>query len=283
MKLNSILVAVDNSAAGREAARSAAHVAALSGSELVVLSVAPGAGMPGAGETNPLEQVEAALGSDFFAAFPTLGVEIAGVYGLPQVEIVRFAEHRRVDLLVLGRKPRSRTARIFLGDTADSVLRRSRIPCLVVPPEMKSFSQVSVALDGSERGFMVYDYATGFAEACCLKLSAITVEPEWTGEPAALSKQTLSARSERLAGMIERRRRSGRKVLSDPGTCTVAEPLIVRHGETVAEIVAEVQSARTDVLILGFHRGGPPLVVSSGSVSRKLVHSAPCAVLTVPF
>jgi nucleotide-binding universal stress UspA family protein len=239
--------------------------------------------MPGAGETNPLQQVESALGFDFFAEFPSLVVEIAGVYGLPQVEIVRFAEHRRVDLLVLGRKPRSRAARVFLGDTADSVLRRSRIPCLVVPPEMTSLSQVSVALDGSERGFMVYDYASGFAEACSLRLAAITVEPEWTGEPAALSRQTWSAWCERLAGMIDHRRRNGRKPLSDSGTCTLADPLVVRHGETVAEVVAEVRDSGTDILVLGFHRGGPPLVVSSGSVSRTLVHSAPCAVLTVPF
>ena len=57
----------------------------------------------------------------------------SSAYGLPGIEIGRFAEHVRADLLVLGRKQRSRGQRLLLGDTADAVARRSRIPCLFVP------------------------------------------------------------------------------------------------------------------------------------------------------
>jgi nucleotide-binding universal stress UspA family protein len=62
---------------------------------------------------------------------PTINYAVA--FGIPGVEIARFAEHERADLLVLGRKPRSRMARLLLGDTADAVVRRSRCPPFVPP------------------------------------------------------------------------------------------------------------------------------------------------------
>lgn len=283
MKLERILVAVDNSDASREAARSAARIAARSGGELTVLSVAPGVGAPGSIKSTPLDLMESSLGDDFFAEFPALPVEVAGVHGLPQIEIGRYAEHRKADLIVLGRKPRSRSTRLYLGDTADAVLRRSRIPCLLVPPDVADLSMMTAALDGSDRGFMVYEYAMELAQACALHLTAVTVEPQWAGEPVALAQQVWSARTERLARMIDSRIRRGRRIAQSGGVSVADDLLHVRRGEPVGEIVAEIAEVGTNVLVLGFHRGGPPLVVASGSVSRKLVHAAPCAVLSVPF
>lgn len=282
MKLERILVAVDNSDASRDAARSAARIAAVAGAELTVLSVAPGVGAPGSVNSSPLEVMEAALGADFFADFPALPVDVAGVYGLPQVEIVRYAEHRKVDLIVLGRKERTRSARLFLGDTADAVLRRSRIPCLLVPPGLVTYSNLCVAVDGTDRGFAVYEYAAAFAHACAMDLNVVTVEPRWSGEPPALSRQAWSTRTEKLSAQVGRRTRRGQKPATS-GSCAVDDLLHVRHGDAVDEIVAEVAESRSNVLVVGFHRGGPSLVVSTGSVSRKLVHAVPCAVLAVPF
>jgi len=282
LKLDRIVVAVDNSEASREAARYAARIAMLCGGELTVLAVAPGVGAPGANNSTPLDLIEASLGGDFFAEHPGLPVDLAGVHGLPQVEIGRYAEHRKADLIVLGRKERTRSARLFLGDTADAVLRRSRIPCLLVPPSLLTFSRLTAAVDGTDRGFAVYEYADAFAQACALELNIVTVEPQWTGEPPVLSKQIWSTRTEKLAAQIGSRTRRARKSAPRGGSC-VTDDLHVRHGEAVGEIVAEVVESGSDVLILGFHRGGPPLVVSTGSVSRKLVHAAPCAVLSVPF
>ena len=37
------------------------------------------------------------------------------------------------------------------------------------------------------------------------------------------------------------------------------------------------------LLAFGYHRGGPPGIVEGGSVARGLLHSALCAVLTVPL
>lgn len=282
MILRHIVAAVDNSEASRAAATIAARLAMQTGAELTMLSVAPAPGPPASqvAGTRPFDLSEQALGNDLFANFPGLPIEMAGVYGLPQIEIGRFAEDHKADLIVMGRKPRSRATRLFLGDTADAVVRRSRIPCLLVPPGIGRVSYLLAALDGTERGFAVFEYASELAEAGAMRLSAVTVEPMWAGEPTSLAARVLSPRTERLSSMIEGRLRKGHRSSSDEGK---GEHLQVRRGEPVEEVVAAVTEGGADVLALGFHRGGPPLVIENGSVSRQLVHAVPCAVLAIPL
>ena len=54
------------------------------------------------------------------------------VEGNPGREIVRCAEEWQADLIVLGSHGRSAISRAFLGSTAESVVRHSRIPVLTV-------------------------------------------------------------------------------------------------------------------------------------------------------
>jgi nucleotide-binding universal stress UspA family protein len=35
--------------------------------------------------------------------------------------------------------------------------------------------------------------------------------------------------------------------------------------------------------VIGCHRGGPPGILEAGSTARRLAHTAPCAVLTIPL
>jgi len=63
----------------------------------------------------------------------------------------------------------------------------------------------------------------------------------------------------------------------------VGRELEVRRGDPVTQILAAVGERRPDVLVIGCHRGGPPGIIDAGSVSRRLAHTAPCAILTVPL
>jgi len=38
-----------------------------------------------------------------------------------------------------------------------------------------------------------------------------------------------------------------------------------------------------DVLVIGYHRGGPAGVIEAGSIARRVLHQAECSVLTVPL
>jgi nucleotide-binding universal stress UspA family protein len=187
--------------------------------------------------------------------------------GLPGIEIPRFAEQIGAGLLVLGRKPRSQSQRLFEGDTADAVVRRSTVPCLFVRRALGVPRRALVAVDGTERGMRVMERAVEILSPLGVCLSSVTVEPQHAGEPAALACTLPTARTVKL-----------RQRLS-----AAVQPLLVRRGEPAAQILAAALEIETDVIVIGYRRGGPPAVIEAGSVARRVLHHAPCAVLTVPL
>jgi nucleotide-binding universal stress UspA family protein len=276
LRIKHILVAIDPSEAGRNAARQAADLAERAGAELTVLSVFPaGPDLPNVYQAE-LAGVQSMLGRDIFANHPALRIEIASTRGVPQVEIPRFAERVKANLIVLGRKPRSRAARIILGDTADAVVRRSRLPCLQVPASLAPVRRMLVALDGTDRGQAVLRTAAQLAGEIGIETSAVTVEPHWPGDVPLIS-----ARSERLSQLVEQSFPLCEAESAFGGVAV--SRLAIRHGEPVEQILAEVESTRADLVVTGFRPGGPLLVAAESSVSRRLVQSAPCAVMTVPL
>jgi nucleotide-binding universal stress UspA family protein len=201
---------------------------------------------------------------------------MAIAYGVPGIEICRFGESRDADLLVLGRKPRSHLARLLLGDTADAVARRSRLPCLFVPPNSGPIRRLLVALDGTDRGLAVLQAACGFARATKASLAVVTVEQEPAAEPAHLASALPVERSTRLQSQV-------RQLLSRECVDGARTVIDVRRGPVVEQVLATVEQSAADALVVGYHRGGPPGVIEVGSTARHLAHTAPCAVLTVPL
>jgi nucleotide-binding universal stress UspA family protein len=214
------------------------------------------------------------LEADVLTADQVQAAELATASGVPGIEICRFAEEGEVDLLVLGRKRHSRMMRLLLGDTADAVARRSRSPCLFVPPGSGKISKVLVALDGSDRGMNVLNQACDFARHAGAAIAAITVEQGPGNEPLQIVSTLPVARSSSLEVRV-------RDMLARKGL--PAAPLAIRRGDILERVVAEVQESGSDVLAIGYHRGGPPGVLEAGSTARRLAHEAPSAVLTIPL
>ena len=61
-------------------------------------------------------------------------VETTIVYGQVAHEILKYVEENRVDLIVMSTHGRSGAARWPVGSVADSILRHSTVPVLIVPP-----------------------------------------------------------------------------------------------------------------------------------------------------
>ena len=192
--------------------------------------------------------------------------------GLPGIEISRFAEEARVDLLVLVRKPRSQLSRVLSGDTVDAVLRRSVVPCLVIPPAELDCRGFLAAVDGTERGMVVLNEALAIARALQQPVVPITVEPERTNEPARLAAQIPTGRSVQLQHAVG--------VLAEHGGL---EPVHIRRGDVVTELLGEIQDRPGFGIAIGYHRGGPSGLIEGGSIGRKLVHQSPAPVLTIPL
>lgn len=289
MELHHILAATDESDAGRQAVRAAislmnrasAKVTAMrvvSAETMAVLAAASdGDGPPDFGldlDSVELGRLRRWLEADVVAPADAGLIETDVTFGLPGIEICRYAERNKADLIVLGRKPRSQFSRLLLGDTADAVARRSSVPCLSVAPGTGPLANVLVALDGTHRGMVVLREACAFARSIGARLRIVTVETAPSDEPQDLSGNLPLARSTWIQGRVN-------QLLSDE-QLPITE-VHIRRGRIVPEILAAVAELNADVLVIGYHRGGPPGVLETGSTARHLAHEAPCAVLTIPL
>ncbi len=278
--LEHIVVAADETDASRGAIRTALRWAARADARVTIVTVGepravsatPLAAVPPERDTGrppALESIQRWLLSELAQEPTWRAPEHAAVIGVPGIEIARFAEEASADLLVLGRKQRSAAARLLVGDTADAAARRSRVPCLFVPAPLGAPATVLVALDGTARGLAVLRATRDMTQALDAGLELITVEPARADEPAEFASSLPAARSINLRHMLN-------------GDAD-GDALRVRRGDVVAEILREVTATKAQVLAVGYHRGGPPGVLDVGSVARRLTHSAPCAVLTIPL
>jgi len=301
MKLRHLVVACDKTEAARAAQAAALGIAGRVHGRISVIYVAT-AVLPRPVEV-ALEAVAPAPGQDGLAeefdnlclwwrsgphdADEAQGADIPVAcmvgLGLPSVEITRYAEDHEADLIVMTRKRHSQLRRMLLGDTADSVVRRSPVPCLFVPPDGFDGSPILVAADGTERGLAVVHAGIAFAQVIGGDVSFVTVEQPREDEPSHLTERLPGERSVMLARDLDQLAVDGESDGRFGAKATAAERLKVRHGSPVPEILQEVSDTQAGVLVVGYHRGGPPGPLESRSVARQLTHRAPCAVLTVPL
>ncbi len=198
--------------------------------------------------------------------------EVHGARGLPAIEATRFAEVGGADLLVVERTSCCREASV---GSADAVMRRSRVPCLLLDAGWTRFAPVLAALDGTERGLRVFGQARAFADLVGAPLSVVTVDPSATPGPVPLPAGRALQLGERLLELVAQ---------EAPGGVALLEPrLAVRGGPVVEGVLAEVTRAEAGVLVLGVRLGGPADRIPETSVARRLAQGAPCAVLTVPL
>ena len=264
MKLEQILVATDVTELSGQAYRTALDLAARAGCDVTVMRTVAGRRVPvgayhdaSARESAALEEWAAATGESTTPARTHVG------FGHPSIEIPRYAEALSAAIIVLGRKPRTQASRFRHGDTADEVIRRSRIPCLLVPPDARPIRTILAAVDGTVRGGQVLREAEDLARSIGATIHAVTVEP---AASAGLSRVA----SPPLATTVGLRSELG-------------ERLSVRAGPVFEQILAEVREVEPDLLAIGVRRGGTPATLELGSVGRHLAHAAPCAVLTIPL
>jgi nucleotide-binding universal stress UspA family protein len=279
MSIDRIVAAVDESEVGRQGIRTALTWGPRLQAEVTLYHVAAPRPAPAFAHPGGLSEIEPAAALDGVGAIESwiageLGDRpgqpvpaLATGYGLPGVEIPRYAERAGAGLLVLGRKPRSHAQRLFEGDTADAVARRSTVPCLFVRGPLGVPARLLVAVDGTDRGLAVLRFALGIATGLSSLLSGVIVEPTHAGEPAELARTVPTARVAAL-----QRRLDG-----------AVQPLVVRRGDPATEILRTAEDSRADVVVIGYRRGGPPGLIEGRSVARRVAHRAACAVLTVPL
>jgi len=136
MKVEKILVPLDGSTLAEAAMWKAAEMA--NGGTVSLLRAAEAHTLPGA---DPVDaQVTAVREAEEYLASALKRLEQQGVknlethvwYGPPAAAIVEAAAVQKVDLIVMSTHGRSGLGRLILGSVAESVLRGTRTPILVI-------------------------------------------------------------------------------------------------------------------------------------------------------
>jgi len=146
-RLRTILLPTDFSGCANYALPYAAAIARATNATIicvhVVEPIAPAVGYTGFAEPLPIADISEQLEDSAERELPKLaeGDECAGlnveevmVHGDAAAEIVRLAEEREVDLIVISSHGRTGLGRILFGSTAEAVVRHASCPVLVVKP-----------------------------------------------------------------------------------------------------------------------------------------------------
>jgi nucleotide-binding universal stress UspA family protein len=179
-------------------------------------------------------------------------------------------------LLVVGPAVGGAPRRRFLGSTADRVLRKVCCPVLVVRPGCAvPPARVLVATDLSSAAGGVLRRGLEVALPAGGKRPDIEV----------LFVHTVASDTS-LHFTREQMRRFADEELESVARAALPDgPLVrcnVRQGAAAEEVLAEAESWKPDLLVVGTHGGSRLERALLGSVAARVVHEAACSVLVVP-
>ena len=138
MKFETILVPLDGSALAEAALSTAVDLGGSSGARLVLLRAVQAHTMPGAdvteAQTEVVREAEVYLGGvqRQLEARGVKGVDTSVWYGDAASSIVEAAAAQRVNLIVMSTHGRTGLKRLILGSVAESVIRGTVTPILLV-------------------------------------------------------------------------------------------------------------------------------------------------------
>lgn len=294
-----ILVPLDGSCIAEQALPVAATIAHRSGRKVHLAAVVQPA-VPVLGTEEELvaepgleaelrEQMGEYLESTAEALETTHGVEVsqAVLEGDPAQSLTDHARSRQVSQIVITSHGQTGVNRLWLGSVADRLLRRVKVPVLLLRPDaalQTEFRCIVIALDGLSEGEAVLEPAIElgslFAEAQFTL--AMVVEP-----PVALITRMAMQPARMRPHWRELQENAARSYLERMATSLRSRGLRVATRMICARGVAEqlldlAGSMRADLLVVGTHgaRGVERMLL--GSVADKVVRGASQSVLVVP-
>lgn len=300
-----VVCGIDGSSSSHAAARAAAAFAKLSrGSltlayvqEALVVSIEPitGATPLALANTQYLEadrqRMHAELAREGADLAREFGIEVQHVIhtGLPDQELVRVAEERAADLLVVGSLGRRAATMWRLGSVADRLSQSCPVPLLVVRAadgiarwalEGRPLATV-LALGSGKPTRAAVRAALGLAKLGPCQLSEVHVyDPAEEARRRGLEESESPGVRARLEQALARELPK-RLEAEDASVDARFVPLPSRGhvAETLAEYVAE---SEVDLLVLGAHRHGALRRRFLGSISYAVLPMVEANVLVVP-
>lgn len=281
--MRSILIATDLSARADRAFERAAELAKQHGSRLSILHVVDPDQRPAVID-HLLEVARRTINDDLATLASRHGVgtdaQVVIEAGRGFIGILKQADAVGAELIVLGTHRPEAIADAFGGTTAERVLRRSRVPVLMVSDHCRRpYQRVVIAVDFSVYSRRALEAALRLAPTARHHLLHVFHVPfaAFLDSPDA-REQLRQQRLEQVTAMIEAELAS----LSGPPIAT-AFPLekIVREGGVGPAIREEVQRLEAELVVVGTHGRTGVAHALLGSVAEDLLRDPPCDVLAV--
>lgn len=222
-------------------------------------------------------------------------IESKLVMGRPAEKIIEVAQKHEANLIVIGAKGLRATLGILLGGVVQQVAEHAELPVLVVRAPYEGLRRVLLLIDGSEESKMMLACMGGFPLPPEAKIEILHVAPPIPSEediiqywPSGIDV-SFTIPIEDIQKQIEERaqkeERFGKKIADESLDFLQKEGLtatsIFLRGDAATEIIQYAKDHQIDLIVSGGRGLGAIKSWLLGSVSRKLLHYAPCSVMVV--
>lgn len=296
-----ILIAIDGSASGFEAARQAGGLLDAEKDEVTLFYSAPRIHVDSDSPTDP---AVLAKGSEALAAAvfdeakkylpPALATRARTILGNkdPRHAIVAAADQAKADMIALGARGLSPIMSLLLGSVSRSVVNTSRLPVFVARKRKDSVEsdelRVLIAYDGSRLGQVILDQVRALSWPPSTKGRTIAVVPGmFPGEiPKWLKDRARSPEIEEMTQVwVEQHDAELRKMREQlTQYCkTLPSPFqedaVVVEGHPAERILEEIKREKIDLVVMGTENRSHFGKLLMGSTSDAVLQHADCSVL----
>lgn len=273
-----LLVGYDGSEGGRDALELARVLGTIEPSSALVVAVMPYGPLPvGFAELDRDAAREAApLLADAREQLGGIEVETRTFGGSsPAAVIADLAESEAVDAIVVGSPHRGAIGRALIGSVAEGILHGAPCAALVAPRGYAEhghgpFATIAVAFDGTPEAQAALREAQKLAEASRAIVRILTVVSPPVALPGGVGYTPINPPEP------EKVVREGVEAIGD------SVPVEGRQLDGPPAKVLAGACEGVDLLVAGSRGYGPVTRLLVGSVSTRLIETAPCPVLVVP-
>jgi nucleotide-binding universal stress UspA family protein len=282
--LREILVAVDGSPFADNALQWAIAIAKEHDAHITVMHVVSAAAL-----TSLSLELQHRIGDDLAVLERKVrdaGVQAASRWdtGKPWEAITQAADEIGANVIVVGARGHTAFSALRLGSTADRVVRMAQVPVLLIPPKIdgrpRPLRRIIAATDFSDCSHHAIVAALrvlpGHAEdAELVLLHAWQPLVEYSfGEAEVVTVDPLDETDEQILNALE----TLAKPLRERGYIVRVE---ARQGYPAGVIEREAMTFNADLIVMGTHGRTGAMRLLLGSVAERVLHLAPCPVLTV--
>ncbi|HSE94931.1 MAG TPA: universal stress protein [Methylomirabilota bacterium] len=290
-----ILLATDLSPASVPAAEFAQRLASTVQGEVLLFHAVPWIPVPmeGAFEPQTYDRLMRESREEAVTALDRLGetVRVTGVSVAVRVSdgpagsrIIEAVTEWRADVVVVGTHGRTGLNRILVGSVAEQVLQLAPCPVITVrplprswAPDRRPLTRVIYPTDFSPAARRAWPWARAVAEAAGADIDLLHVMlepvPDRHVDPAFVARAAEAIRRDAQKAVDE--------FLAGCGFPRERITVDLTTGVEADQIARRAEARRADLIVMGTHGRTGVLRLALGSVARRVLHTAPCAVLTV--